>query len=181
MQFAHIVKNQEIKVCLSYKNAKLADKKSMDLFDRRILDALQKDATLSVAELAERVGLSHTPCWRRLRKLEKDGVILGRKALLNAKALGLGVTVFAEVRLKVHDEETLEAFEASVRNCDEIMDCFTVSGERDYQLRVLVKNVAEYEELLKKVLLHLPHVASINSIFVLKSVKQTTHIPIMSL
>lgn len=151
----------------------------MDAFDLRILDALQKDATLCVSELAERVGLSHTPCWRRLKKLEKDGLILGRKALLNAKALGLGVTVFAEVRLKLHDEETLEAFEASVRKCDEIMDCFTVSGERDYQLRVLAKSVSEYEVLLKKVLLHLPNVASINSIFVLKSVKQTTHIPIL--
>ena len=153
----------------------------MDVFDLRILDALQKDATLSVADLAEHVGLSHTPCWRRLRKLEKEGVIIGRKALLDAKAVGLGVTVFAEVRLKSHDEATLEAFEASVCGCDEIMDCFSVSGERDYQLRVLVKNVGDYETFLKKVLLHLPNVASINSIFVLKSVKQTTHIPLLSL
>ena len=152
----------------------------MDVLDLRILDALQKDATLSISELAERVGLSHTPCWRRLKKLEESGVILGRKALLDAKAVGLGVIVLAEVRLKVHDEAALEAFEASVRNCDEIVDCFTVSGDRDYQLRILVKNVAEYEAFLKRVLLHLPSVASVNSVFVLKSVKQTTHIPLLS-
>lgn len=152
----------------------------MDVLDLRILDALQKDATLSIAELAERVGLSHTPCWRRLKKLEESGVILGRKVLLDAKAVGLGVIVLAEVRLKVHDEAALEAFEASVRNCDEIVDCFTVSGDRDYQLRILVKNVAEYEAFLKKTLLHLPSVASVNSVFVLKSVKQTTHIPILT-
>lgn len=152
----------------------------MDVLDLRILDALQKDATLSISELAERVGLSHTPCWRRLKKLEESGVILGRKVLLDAKAVGLGVIVLAEVRLKVHDEAALEAFEASVRNCDEIVDCFTVSGDRDYQLRILVKNVAEYEIFLKKTLLHLPSVASVNSVFVLKSVKQTTHIPILT-
>lgn len=152
----------------------------MDVLDLRILDALQKDATLSISELAERVGLSHTPCWRRLKKLEESGVILGRKVLLDAKAVGLGVIVLAEVRLKVHDEAALEAFEASVRNCDEIVDCFTVSGDRDYQLRILVKNVAEYEAFLKKTLLHLPSVASVNSVFVLKSVKQTTHIPILT-
>lgn len=151
----------------------------MDVLDLRILDALQKDATLSIAELAERVGLSHTPCWRRLKKLEDSGVILGRKMLLDAKAVGLGVIVLAEVRLKVHDEAALDAFEASVRNCDEIVDCFTVSGDRDYQLRILVKNVMEYEVFLKKNLLHLPNVASVNSVFVLKSVKQTTHIPLL--
>lgn len=150
----------------------------MDVLDLRILDALQKDATLSIAELAERVGLSHTPCWRRLKKLEDSGVILGRKMLLDAKAVGLGVIVLAEVRLRVHDEAALDAFEASVRNCDEIVDCFTVSGDRDYQLRILVKNVMEYEVFLKKNLLHLPNVASVNSVFVLKSVKQTTHIPL---
>ena len=151
----------------------------MDRIDLKILDALQQDSSLTAAGLAERVGLSPTPCWRRLKKLEDSGVIRERAVVLDAKAMGLGVSVFAEVRLKVHDEDTLEAFEKTVRDRGEIIECFSMSGERDYLLHVVVKDIDRYEHFLKKVLLHLPGVGSISSSFALKCVKKTTRLPII--
>lgn len=152
----------------------------MDRIDIKLLDALQKMPGISTAELAERVGLSHTPCWRRLKKLEDSGAIRERAVILDARTMGLAVSVFAEIRLRQHDEETLEAFEQSVRDRAEIVECFSMSGERDYQLRVVVRDVAHYERFLKKVLLHLPGVGSISSSFALKSVKLTTQLPLFA-
>lgn len=131
-----------------------------------------------MADLANEVGLSQTPCWRRLRRMDQQGLITGRANLLNAAALGFAVNVFANVRIKLHDEETLEAFEAAVRDHPEIVECFSMSGESDYILRVLARSIEDYERFLKKVLLHLPGVASINSSFALKPVKMTTAVPI---
>lgn len=146
--------------------------------DRKILIELQRAPDLSAAQLASRVGLSHTPCWRRIKRMEESGVIRGRELLLDAQALGLTVSVFAEIRLKQHDEETLEALEAAARERPEILECFSMSGEADYLLRVLVRSVDEYEVFLKKVLLHFPGVAAVNSRFALKSVKLTGQLPI---
>lgn len=98
--------------------------------------------------------------------------------ILNPKIMGLGVSVFAEVRLRQHDEDTLETFENEVRGRPEIVECFSMSGQQDYILRILVRDVEQYEVLLKKVLLHLPAVASINSSFALKKIKLTTQIPL---
>jgi len=152
----------------------------VDKIDLKILDALQQNASISVAELAEAVGLSHTPCWRRLKRLEDSGVVLRRAVILDQKRMGLAVSVFAEVRLRQHDEETLEAFEQGVRDRDEIVECFSMSGERDFLLRVVVRDVDHYEAFLKKVLLHLPGVGSINSSFALKTVKLTTRLPLFA-
>ena len=152
----------------------------MDRIDVRILDALQTVPGITTTELSERVGLSHTPCWRRLKKLEDSGAIMARAVILDPEAMGLAVSVFAEVRLRQHDEQTLEAFERSVCERREIVECFSMSGERDYKLRVVVRDVAHYERFLKKVLLHLPGVGSINSSFALKSVKLTTQLPLFS-
>lgn len=150
----------------------------MDDFDRKILIELQRNPDLSAAAVAERVGLSHTPCWRRIRKLEQNGVIAGRALILNAKALGLSAVVFAEIRLKNHDEDTLMAFEEAVCERDEIVECFSMSGERDYILRILVFDISAYEQFLKKVVLHLPGVGSVTSSFALNTVKLTTGIPL---
>lgn len=150
----------------------------MDDFDRKILIELQRNPDLSAAAVAERVGLSHTPCWRRIRKMEQEGVIAGRALILNAKALGLSAVVFAEVRLKNHDEDTLMAFEGAVCGRDEIVECFSMSGERDYLLRILVSDISAYEQFLKKVVLHLPGVGSVTSSFALNTVKLTTGIPL---
>jgi Lrp/AsnC family transcriptional regulator len=150
----------------------------MDDIDLRILRSYQARPELSMADLASEVGLSQTPCWRRLKRMEELGLIRGRANLLDAAALGFGVNVFANLRIKQHDEETLEAFEAAVRNHAEIVECFSMSGDSDYILRVLARSIEDYERFLKKVLLHLPGVASINSSFALKPVKMTTFIPV---
>jgi Lrp/AsnC family transcriptional regulator len=150
----------------------------VDKLDLRILDALQSHAESTSSELAERVGLSATPIWRRIKKLEADGYITGKVVLLNPKALGLTVNVFAEVRLQQHDEQTLLALEAAVRDQPEIVECFSVSGEADYLLRVVTTSIEAYEAFLKKGLLHLPGIASVNSRFALGCVKLTTKLPI---
>lgn len=150
----------------------------MDVIDRRILAALQAHPDLAISDIAEAVGLSTTPCWRRLKRLERDGVILGKAILLDAKALGLIVNVFAEIRLKQHDEATLVLLEEAVRNRPEIVECFSVSGEADYLMRILVGSIEAYEGFLKSVLLHLPGVAAVNSRFALGCVKLTSSLPI---
>ena len=150
----------------------------MDAIDRKILRVMQSHPDLPMTEIAQRAGLSHTPCWRRIRKMEESGIIKGRAVLLDADLLGLHVTVYAAIRLKLHDEGTLEALEATVCQHDEIVECFSVSGESDYMLRILTSSIVDYERFLKKVLLHLPGVGSVNSIFALGQVKMTTALPI---
>ena len=150
----------------------------MDDFDRKLLRVHQAEPELSVHELAERVGLSHTPCWRRLKKLEADGVIKGRAVILDPAALGLSITVFAHIKVKQHDEDTLEVFERSARARPEIVECFSMSGDSDFLLRIVTGSVSDYEQFLKRTLLHLPGVGSVNSSFALKCVKFTTMLPI---
>jgi Lrp/AsnC family transcriptional regulator len=150
----------------------------VDVIDRKILLALQVNPELSAADLASSVGLSHTPCWRRLKRLEQSGIIRGREIILDPVALGLTVIVFAEVRLKQHDENTLEDFEQIACRRPEILECFSMTGDSDYLLRIVVRSVEDYETFLKKVLLHLPGVTSVNSRFALKSVKLTSRLPI---
>jgi Lrp/AsnC family transcriptional regulator len=146
--------------------------------DRRILAAVQSDASVSIAEMADMVGLSHTPFWRRLKKLEMDGVIRKRVAILDPEKLGLAITVFANIKLRQHDEDTLEAFEREVAEFPEVVECFSMSGETDYVVRALVRSIEEYERLLKRKLLHLPGVVAINSHFALKCIKLTTQLPV---
>jgi len=150
----------------------------VDKLDRKILSALQDQPEASAAHIAGIVGLSHTPCWRRIRRLESEGVILGRELLLDPEALGLTVSVFAEIRLRQHDEDTLEAFEAAAHARPEVLECFSMSGEADYLLRIVVASVGDYETFLKKVLLHLPGAGAVNSRFALKNVKLTGRLPL---
>ena len=149
-----------------------------DRMDVRILGVLQSHGNDSIADIAAKVGLSQTPCWRRIKQLQKLGVISERAWILDPVKLGLTVNVFAQLKLKQHDEETLEQLEAATREWPEIVECFSMSGESDYLLRVLVRSVEQYESFLKKVLLHLPGVASIHSNFALKAVKSTTRLPL---
>jgi Lrp/AsnC family transcriptional regulator len=158
--------------------ARLGDAQSLDKIDLRILRIVQANPEISVMKLADEIGLSHTPCWRRLKRLEKDGIILGPAKLLNADWLGFRINVFASVRLQVHDESTMDQFENAVASCREIVECFSVSGDSDYMLRVVCRTIEEYEQLLKKVLLHLPGVAAVNSRITLKRVKLTTMLPL---
>jgi Lrp/AsnC family transcriptional regulator len=147
-------------------------------FDRRILRAMQADPAMTISQLAEQVGLSQTPCWRRLKQLEQAGVIARRAVILDARKLGFAVDVFAHIRIGKHDEADLDALEEQVRNHPEIVECFSMSGDSDYVLRIVARSIEDYERFLKKVLLHLPGVASVNSSFALKTVKLTTDLPV---
>ena len=150
----------------------------IDDTDWKILRVLQAEPDLSINALAEKVGLSHTPCWRRLKKLEDDGVIVARAVILDGHKLGLGVDVFANLRLSRHDEDTLTSLEQAVQKHAEIVECFLIGGESDYLIRVVVGSIEEYERFLKKVLVHLPGVAAVNSSFAMQRVKLTTRLPI---
>lgn len=153
---------------------------TLDSFDLQILRELQSNADLSMQELGERVGLSHTPCWRRVKKLEEAGVIRGRVTLLDPERLRLSVNVFVQVSLGIQQEAALNQFEDAVQTIPEIVECYTVSGDRDFLLRVVVEDVSAYERLLKSTLVHLPEVANMSSIFALRQVKYTTELPLHS-
>ena len=152
----------------------------LDKFDREILRVLQRNATVSMAELSQQVGLSHTPCWRRVKRMEADKIILQKVTLLDNKKLNLGVSVFIYVTLKNHDGDSLNDFEGAVQDIVEIVECHTTSGEKDYLLKVIVENIEEYEHLLKTKLTNLPLVDHLSSTFALKQFKNTTELPIKS-
>ncbi|TVZ39856.1 Lrp/AsnC family transcriptional regulator [Alteromonadaceae bacterium 2753L.S.0a.02] len=150
----------------------------LDNYDHKILKLLQTDASISMNDLGDKVGLSHTPCWRRVKRLEEMGYIRGNVMLLNASQLNLGVAVHAYITIKSHDEDSLVAFESSVQPIPEIVECYSITGDKDYLLRVVVASVDHYEKLLKSTIVHLPNVASVNSVFALKQVKYTTALPL---
>lgn len=150
----------------------------LDRYDLHILKILQNNSSISMQDLGQQIGLSHTPCWRRVKKLEEHGVIIKQVALLNTKSLDLNVNVFVHVTLRQHHENALNRFEESVGQLSEVVECYTVSGETDFLLRVVVKDVEAYEKLLKGTLLQLPEVGNLSSTFALRQVKYTTEIPI---
>ena len=150
----------------------------LDRYDLHILKILQNDSSISMQDLGAQIGLSHTPCWRRVKKLEEHGVIIKQVALLNSKNLDLDVNVFVHVTLRQHHENALNRFEEAVSELTEVVECYTVSGETDFLLRVVVKDVEAYEKLLKGTLLQLPEVGNLSSTFALRQVKYTTEIPI---
>ncbi|HXS41944.1 MAG TPA: Lrp/AsnC family transcriptional regulator [Stellaceae bacterium] len=151
---------------------------NLDEFDRSILRIYQQDPGISMDALGAKVGLSHTPCWRRLRKLEDAGIIRGKSLELDREALGLRVVVIVQVRLRQHDEQTLLEFEAGVQRQPEIVDCYSVAGDHDYFMKIVCADAKDYERLLKKTLLHLPGVVSVNSHFCLNEVKHTSRLPL---
>ncbi|HAQ49730.1 MAG TPA: AsnC family transcriptional regulator [Glaciecola sp.] len=153
----------------------------LDKFDREILRVMQRDATISMADLSQKVGLSHTPCWRRVKKMEAEGLIRQKVTLLDCKKLNLGVSVFIYITLKNHDGDSLTNFEDAVQEIDAIVECHTTSGEKDYLLKVIVESIEEYEQLLKSTLTHLPCVEHVSSTFAMKQVKNTTELPIKQL
>jgi len=149
-----------------------------DGVDRKILEQLQARPTITMVELADAVGLSQTPCWRRVKQLEEAGIISRRAVLFDPRKLGFAIDVFAHIKIGQHDEDSLESFESQVRDHPEIVECFSMSGESDYVMRIIAKSIEDYERFLKKVILHLPGVSSVNSSFALKRVKLTTDLPI---
>jgi Lrp/AsnC family transcriptional regulator len=150
---------------------------SLDPIDLRLLRLLQQDAELPLADLAERVGLSPTPCWRRIQKLEKAGIIRRRVALLDRKLLNAGVTVFIAVRTAKHSAEWLGEFAEAVRDIPEIVDFYRMSGEIDYLLKALVPDIAAYDALYKKLISRI-ELSDVTSMFAMEELKSTTEIPL---
>jgi Lrp/AsnC family leucine-responsive transcriptional regulator len=152
--------------------------KTLDKIDERILAALQADGRISNQDLAERVGLSPSPCLRRVRQLEAAGVISGYVTLLDPGALGLDVTAFVRVRLDQQVDRHLVAFEAAVTALPEVMECYLMTGESDYQLRVLVRSLAEFEDFLRHKLTRIEGVAQVTSSFALRPIVYRTALPV---
>lgn len=150
----------------------------LDDIDRRLLSALQENGRLPVTDLAEKVGLTTSPCLRRLKILEQTGIIRGYAALVDQKKVGLPVSVFVSVKLEKQREEALERFETAMRNCPEVMECYLMTGTRDYLLRVVAQDLAAYERFLKETLTRVDGIASIESSFALAQVKYSNKLPI---
>ena len=150
----------------------------LDRTDRRLLAALQDDARLTVAELAERVALSTSPCWRRVRRLEQAGYVTGYHAQLSAERLGYAITAFVSVVMGSHTQEVARAFEARLRDIPEVIACHNVSGRYDFLLEVVATDLAAYGEFARNVLQALPGVTELHSSFSLKSLKAERRLPL---
>jgi Lrp/AsnC family transcriptional regulator, leucine-responsive regulatory protein len=153
----------------------------LDAVDRRLLAALQNDGRLTATELAARAGLTTSPCLRRLRRLEDTGVIRGYAALVDQKKVGLPVSVFVSIKLERQREEDLNRFEEAVRRCPEVVECYLMTGQRDYLLRVVARDLADYERIIKETLTRIEGVASIESSFALSQVKHSNALPLDAL
>jgi Lrp/AsnC family transcriptional regulator len=151
----------------------------MDAVDLKILAILQEDASVSVAEIAGQVGLSQTPCWRRIQRLERDGVIRRRVALLDPQAIGLGLTVFVEIESGDHSKEWLERFARSLEDMPEVMEVHRMAGDVDYLLRVAVANMAAFDQFYRTLIALLP-LKNVTSRFAMELIKGTTSFPIPS-
>ncbi len=149
----------------------------MDDFDRKILSLLQQDASLSVAEVADRVGLSSTPCWRRIQKLEADGVIRQRVALLDPEKVNVGVTVFVSIRTQHHNIDWLDRFSKAVEDIDEVVEFYRMSGDIDYLLRIVVPDIAAYDAVYKRIISTID-LNDVTSSFAMECIKQTTALPL---
>jgi DNA-binding Lrp family transcriptional regulator len=150
----------------------------LDAIDARILDLIQRDAALSVAEIAERVGLSSSPCWRRIKRLEEQGIVERRVTLLNHQKLGLGFEVVANVKLQLPSKENLERFEAAVRKWPEVTECMTVTGAVDYVMRIVTTDMHAYDTFLRDKVLALGLVTDIQSRIIINVSKRTTAAPL---
>jgi DNA-binding Lrp family transcriptional regulator len=150
----------------------------LDATDLRILDLIQRDAALSVAEVAERVGLSSSPCWRRIKRLEDDGVILRRVTILDGESLGLTFEVYCTVKLSLPTKDNLDTFETAVKAWPEVVQCATVTGSADYELRIVTRDMHAFDAFLRDRILSLGLVSNIESRIVIRSVKNATALPL---
>ena len=149
----------------------------MDAIDRKILAVVQDDTSLSVAEIGQRVGLSSTPCWKRLQRLEADGVITRRVALIDPEKIGLGITVFVSIETGDHSQEWLKRFADVVSGMPEVMEFYRMAGDVDYMLRVVVHDMQSYDIFYKKLIATVP-LKNVTSRFAMERIKSTTALPI---
>ena len=153
-------------------------KRTLDDIDRKILVALQADGRMSLNDLAAKVGLSPSPCLRRVRMLERDGVISRYVAVLDQRAVGLPVSVFVSIRLERQRQEALDRFAKAIERWPEVLECYLMTGPRDYWLRVVVPDLDAYERFVKQKLTRIEGIASIESSFALEQVKYTNVLPV---
>ncbi|MCE8528681.1 Lrp/AsnC family transcriptional regulator [Ruegeria pomeroyi] len=149
----------------------------MDQIDHRIVRALQRDGRITISDLANKVGLSPTPCARRLERLQRDGVITGYSARVDPAKLGLGVSVFVSVELERQERAAVDAFERAIRTCDEVMECYLMTGSRDILLRVLVADLAAFDAFLENRLMQIPGIRNLRSNFALRTMVQRDSLP----
>ncbi|MDJ0978126.1 MAG: Lrp/AsnC family transcriptional regulator [Erythrobacter sp.] len=152
----------------------------LDVYERKILNALQKDCRISTAELADQVGLSQSPCWRRVAGLEQAGVIRKRVALIDRHKVGLKAQVFAQVKLSAHGRAHLSEFEEAIAEIPEVIECYVLMGNVDFMLRIVTRDIEAYEQLFFERLSRLPGVQEVNSAIALSEIKSTTELPIDS-
>src|ERR1700761_7909486 len=155
----------------------LEPNRRLDAIDRKILTVLQDDASLSVAEIGDRVGLSSTPCWKRIQRLEADGIILRRVALVDQNKIGLGITVFVSVESGDHSDAWLKKFADAVSAMPEVMEFYRMAGDVDYMLRVVVTDMQAYDTFYKKLIAAVP-LKNVTSRFAMEKIKSITALPI---
>ena len=150
----------------------------MDAYSRKILEALQEDSRMTVQQISERVGLSATPCWKRIKEMEAQGVIHGYTVKVDRKKVGLNLLVMAEINLSQHTEKTVAEFEAAVQATPHIVRCYSTTGQSDYVLMIMASDMEAYEQLLMRVLFKLPGVAHVRSSMVLREIKASAALPL---
>ncbi len=149
----------------------------LDHIDRQILRELQKDSSRSTAEIADRVGLSMNACWRRIKQLQRQGIVRKQVTLLDPNALGLGLTAFVQVRTSQHTEEWFDQFAGSIRQIEEVVEFHRVSGDYDYLLKVIVSDIADFDRVYKRIIKAAP-LQDVTSYFSMEKIKETTEIPV---
>lgn len=142
-----------------------------DDIDMQIMRILQSDCTISIQDLADKVGLTSNPCWRRIKKLEADGVIVKRVAIINPAALGLGMTAFVRVHTEKHTKDWLEIFGSAIERIPEIVECHRMTGDVDYLLKVIVRDLAHYDRVYQRLLEYVPHLNDVSSAFSMEQLK----------
>lgn len=154
----------------------MAKKVELDSIDRRILGILQEDATCPIQSIADQVGLSTNPCWRRIKQLEERGVIERRVAVVNAEAVGLGMIAYVAIRTNQHDPKWLENFARGVQMIGEIIECHRMSGDIDYLLKILVQDIAHYDRVYQRLIKAVPGLADVSSTFSMEQLKHSSRI-----
>ena len=150
----------------------------LDRYEKRILAILQEDASLSTAAIGERIGLSSSPCWRRIDRLERDGFIKRKVALVDRKKIGLNAQIFAQIKLNAHGRANLDEFAAAIRAFPEVLECYVLMGSVDFLIRVVATDIEAYERFFFDRLSQLPGVQEVNSTVALSEIKATTELPI---
>jgi Lrp/AsnC family transcriptional regulator len=148
----------------------------MDSIDRKLLSLLQDDASLPLQDIAARVGLSVNPCWRRIKRMESEGIIRARVAVLDPEKIGLKVTVFVRIRIREHTSEWVKRFAVAIRSIAEIAECHRIGGDVDYMLKVIVADIAGYDRVYKQLIARVPGLANVSALFSMERIKYTTKI-----